>query len=287
MEVSNAMNHKRTFISILSILFLAVSMTIVFSMLLSTPAQAQDDPQLYYCMDTANTCAANDFGNLVATVTQVYPGGCIDHDNNPDTPIAVKLDFFVVVQAAIPTRYDVGAILALDGEPVLRDNYEAGGCTRGFLGDPYGLTTVDDRTAWPNDNDEYWDAEENGDLCGDLSREDTAEIYFNGVYVGCIDNYPEPSGDGQIDLDMCLLYDQQADADCVDLLTATPPGSVAKCDCNIITIPVSPTAIHLESLKAGSGSPNTTVIAMAAGLSAVVLFSIGLTLLLRRRALER
>jgi hypothetical protein len=258
---------------------------LITAMLLTSSSALAADP-LNYCMDSGNTCAANDFGTLIATVTKVYTGVCVDHDANALTPPAVQLDFYVTVTAAVPTRYDIGSILATDGLPVLRDLYETDSCARGYLGDDgdyYQLTTVDDQTSWPyfntTDNEwYYWDAEDDGvDVCGDLGGRDSANIYFTGTYVGCVDN----NNDGQIDLNICLLYDQQANPDCTDLLTATPPGSVAKCECDDITIPVSPTAITLESLQAGSALPSGTLIGIAALLGVALL--VGIWLVWRQR----
>ena len=263
-----------------------LSLLVIAIMLLTSSSVRAADP-VNYCMDSGNTCAANDFGTLVAYVTTVYPGGCVDHDANPATPPAVKLDFYVTVNAAVPTRYDIGSILSIDGQPVLRDDYETDGCARSYLGDDhdyYELTTTDNQTHWPylNPADSewyYWDAEENGDTCGDLGGRDTANIYFNETYVGCVDS----NNDGQIDLDICLLYDQKAGEDCYDLLSATPPGSVAKCECSRMTIPVSPTAITLESLNASSTQLNGTTIATISALVVAALVSLWLTVRLKKR----
>lgn len=268
-------NFRMNWGKVLPLLFLLIT-----AMLLTSSSALAADP-LNYCMDTGNTCAANDFGSLIATVTKVYSGGCVDHDGLPETPLAVQLDFYVTLTAAVPTRYDIGSILALDGQPVLRDDYMTDSCTRGYLGgEGFSLTTVDDQTAWPYNN-LFWDAEENGDTCGDIGRNDTAKIFFTGVYVGCVDNYPAPTGDGQIDLDICLLYDQQATDDCHNLLEATPPGSVAKCECEVINIPVSPTAITLESLQANSALPTGYLVGSAAVLGIALL--VGVWLVWRQR----
>lgn len=282
---------RRTLLRYVPRTVIPVLLILGVAMLLTTSVVYAQDP-LYDCMDDGNTCAAGDFGSLIATVTKVYPGGCVDHDSNSATPPAVLLDFYVTVSAAVPNRYDIGSIIAIDGLPVLRADYQTNSCNRSYLGDDggyYQLTTVDDQTHWPylNTTDNQWyylDVEDDGyDTCGDLGGRDTGDIFFNGVYVGCVDN----NDDGQIDLNICLLYDQQQNPDCTNLLQATPPGSVAKCDCTDITIPVSPTAVTLQSLEASSGQPAEIIIAIIAVIAIACLLGLWFTFRLLKRYSQR
>jgi len=237
-------------------------------------AKAQDP---YSNCNPIENCTANDFGAPVIHDVVVNQNGCIDHDNNSATPPAVLLDFKLSYTSLSPTRYDIGSLLALDGGTAMRDDYLTGSCYRDWL--PAPLTATDpsgDGTLWPV-NGSFWDGEGGGDLCGDMPPGDTATRDFNDMYIACVDN----DGNGQIDINLCLIYDNNAQDICTTLPDPTT-GTTAKCQCMTINVPVTPTAI--EGLTFSASSRALPVGLALSGLGLVVIGGVLLSVYLRRRA---
>lgn len=245
---------------------------VVFAILALTPKIALADlPTLTECK-TIENCTANDFGQFIVSNVHVNVPVCTDY--NGDGIKEVNLDFQITYPANSPSRYDLGSILSLDGLPALRDITELPGsdCARDWLPPPLTTTlTVDG--LWPNALGEFWNGEPGDvlDVCGDVPANGDAVRTYDDTWVACVDQ----DQDGQIDLDICLYYDNNAQDSCTTVMDATE-GTTAKCQCQRTNIPVTPTAITLESLSVGSALPVGYIIGFAIVLSIVLLAGIWL-----------
>jgi hypothetical protein len=238
---------------------------IVTALLVLIPqtALAQDPtaPVVSTCLDAAENCTANDFGDL-ELVSQTSKSGCIDHDNNGT--LEMLFDFTIRLEAASATRYDAGVILSLDGLPAQRADLTTVACLKDFLPTPLTTTDTVGINDWPVAG-AYWDGETgtNGatlpDYCGDLPGNDRAVRTYTDVWVACVDNVnvgangvPTPGQDGRIDLNICILYDNNTKNACKNVYDATV-GTTAKCGCEYyVTFPFTPTAVSLLDMNARS-----------------------------------
>jgi len=253
---------------------LAVAFALALFILTPSLTAAQEPSPYSYCNPIEN-CTANDFGAPTIHDVVVNQSGCYDHDGKPETPLAVLLDFKLSYTSLSPTRYDIGSLLALDGGTAMRDDYLTGSCYRDWL--PAPLTATDpsgDGTLWPV-NGNFWDGEGGGDLCGDMPPGDTATREFNDVYIACVDN----DGNGQIDINLCLIYDNNAQDLCTTLPDPTT-GTTAECQCMTINVPVTHTTI--EGLTFSASLRALPVGLALSGL--VVIGGVLLSVYLRRRA---
>jgi hypothetical protein len=214
------------------------------------------------CLDAGLNCTAKDFGDLVL-VSQTSKSGCINHDNSADGSLEMLFDFTIRLTAASATRYDAGVILSLDGRPTQRTDLTTIACLKDYL--PTPLTTIDNTTDWPNIDGAYWDAETGTggavlpDTCGDLAGNDAALRTYTNVWVACVDNVivntngtTTPGQDGRIDLNLCVLYDNNTKNACLNVYNATA-GTTAKCGCGYyVTFPFTPTAVSLLDMNARS-----------------------------------
>ena len=259
---------------------------IAFSILALTPKLVlADEPYLTECKETEN-CTANDFGILSVYAVSVNSPGCIDYngDGIKEVDVSFKIDY----PAGQPTRYDLGSILALDGMEPLRDITLIPGsdCARDWLpGSPIPLTTtLTTDGLWPNALGEFWNGEpgDTADTCGDLPPAGIATRSYDNIRVACVDQ----DNNGQIDLSICLYYDNNARDTCASILDATE-GTTAKCDCQRINIPVSPTAITLKTLKAGSALSTTSIITLGIALGVASLSGFYLVWRAKRRFLNK
>ena len=229
-------------------------------------ALAQDPtaPVEAACLDAALNCTANDFGDLVL-VSQTSKSGCVDNDGDGD--LEMNFDFTVRLSAASATRYDVGVVLSKDGMPAQRANpatYPTA-CLKDFLPPPLTETDVTGINDWPvagnNWNGEPKATGVNTDYCGDLPGNDRAVRTYTDVWVACVDNVIAPTTpggnatagqDGRIDLNICVLYDNNANTRCTNVYEATV-GTTAKCGCDYyVTFPFTPTAVSLLDMNARS-----------------------------------
>jgi hypothetical protein len=241
-----------------------------------TPGLAKAQSPYSDCNPIEN-CTANDFGAPVIHDVVVVQNGCVDHDNNSATPTAVLLNFKLSYTARSATRYDIGSLLALDGGTAMRDDYLTGSCYRDWL--PAPLTATDPSgagTLWPVSGS-FWDGEGGGDLCGDVPSNDTATRPFNNVYIACVDN----DNNGQIDINLCLIYDNNAQNLCTTLPDPTT-GTTAKCQCLTVNVPVTPTAI--EGLSFSASSRALPVGLALSGMGLALIGGVLLSIYLRRRA---
>ena len=145
-------------------------------------------------------------------------------------------------------------VLAQDGLDAYRLNYTAGDCYLAYL--PAPLITTDNTIAWPVtctiggvETSCFWDAENvtPADTCGDLGSQDTARIHIDHQKIECVDT----DADGQIDFSICLVYDNNKQ-DLCQTVTDAATGTVAKCGCSRIDLPITPTAVTLAGLEARS-----------------------------------
>lgn len=255
---------------------------IAFPILMLTPKIVlADEPLLTECKEIEN-CTANDFGILNVYDVSVNTPGCTDY--NGDGITEVNVDFKIDYPANEPNRYDLGSILALDGMEPLRDITQIPGsdCARDWLpGSPIPLTTtLTANGLWPNALGQFWNGEprDTADTCGDIPSAGIATRSYDNIWVACVDQ----DDNGQIDLSICLYYDNNAQDTCTSIMDATE-GTTAKCDCQRVNIPVSPTAITIESLKAGSALSTGKVISLAVVLGVVSLSGFWLVWRSKRR----
>jgi hypothetical protein len=257
-----------------------VVIAIVFAVLALTPRIAlADPPTLTECKEVEN-CTANDFGLFVVSGVQVNVPGCTDH--NGDGITEVNLNFKITYPSNQPNRYDIGSILALDGMEPLRDITEIPGsdCARDWLPPPL-TTSVTADGLWPNTLGEFWNGEPGDvlDVCGDVPSSNDATRTYENIWVACEDQ----DNNGQIDLSICLYYDNNAQNTCTTVMDATE-GTTSKCQCQRTNIPVTPTAITLESLEAGSALPVGYMIGIVIVISIVLLAGLWLAWQTKKRA---
>ena len=240
------------------------------------------------CKLTEN-CTANDFGTFIVNPADVHVNvpECVDVTGPGGIPDGIKevnLDFSVVYPSNQPTRYDIGSIMANDGLDPLRDiSLLPGLCTRDYLPPP--LTTTTTATGeWPDALGQFWNGEPGvtADICGDLPPSNSAKRYYNDIWVACVDR----DNNGQIDISICLYYDNNAQDTCTSLMDATT-GTTAKCQCQTVNLPVTPTAITLESLDVSSALPVGYVIGIAVLLSILLLVGLWLTWQMKKRAEQK
>ena len=223
-------------------------------------AQAPIAPIESTCLDAGLNCTANDFGNLVL-VSQTSKSGCIDHDNDGD--LEMQFDFTIQLSAASATRYDVGVILSEDGLPVQRTDLTTIACIKDYLPPPLTSTDPTGINEWPV-NGSFWLGESktaDQDTGGDLPGNDLAIRTYTNVWVACVDNViapttpggtATPGQDGRIDLNLCVLYDNNSNTQCNSVVDATA-GTTAKCSCAYyVTFPFTPTAVSLLDMNARS-----------------------------------
>jgi hypothetical protein len=239
---------------------------IVTALLVLIPqtALAQDPtaPVVSTCLDAGLNCTANDFGDLTL-VSQTSKSGCINHDNSPDGSLEMLFDFTIQLEAASATRYDAGLILSLDGLPTQRTDLTKVACLKDFLPTPLTATDPTGINDWPVSG-AFWDGETGGgatkpDYCGDLPGNDRALRTYTDVWVACVDNVivntngtTTPGQDGRIDLNLCVLYDNNTKNACLNVYNATA-GTTAKCGCGYyVTFPFTPTAVSLLDMNARS-----------------------------------
>lgn len=253
---------------------------IVLAVLALTPRVAlADQPTLTECK-TVENCTANDFGLFIVSGVQVNVPECVDY--NFDGIKEVNLNFTITYPSNQPDRYDIGSILALDGMEPLRDSTLIPGsdCARDWLPPPL-TTTLTTTGLWPNTLGEFWNGEPGVvlDVCGDVPSSNAAVRTYDNIWVACVDQ----DNNGQIDLSICLYYDNNARDTCTSVMDATE-GTTAKCQCQRTNIPVSPTAITLESLEAGSALPVGYMIGIVIVISIVLLAGLWLAWQTKKRA---
>ena len=166
---------------------------------------------------------------------------------NEGTPGFATVVFEAGLLAGMADRYDIGIFLARDGGSA-RDGDD---CFHDYLDPPlttmptYGdvdMDTVPDIVGGP-----WWDGDSAttaNDVCGDI--EGSTEIFKTlvPVTIACVDT----NGDGNVDVDVCLSWDNNANTLCTGVAQAFP-GTNSKCGCSDprIEVPNTPVPVELMS----------------------------------------
>ena len=226
------------------------------------------------CLPSAGSCTAGDLPALTITSVTDVQGPCTDLiPTNGAGVLEIKLDISYRFNAGANTRYDLGFFLARDGQDVR----VTADCAVDYLKPPLTATRpLTEYNIWPNASGEFWDAEDTPGLvdeCGDVGKYDTASRTLNDVTVTCVDT----NGNGQIDVSICQVYDNNQQNDC----GATNPGTGSKCDCVRMDLPITPTAI--EGLSFSASSQALPVGLALGGVGLVLIAGVLLSVYLRRR----
>ena len=140
--------------------------------------------------------------------------------------------FVATFEANATTRYDPGVWIATDG-----GNAKNGACYADYLSGT--LKPVYSKPFPP-----YWDAEQNGDRCGDMSSADPVELLIGPVTIQCT-----ASNTGGT-INTCTAYDNNAGNNCPANNNCPDVGS--KCFCGPSTFEVNLNRVDLQLLKAAS-----------------------------------
>ncbi len=137
--------------------------------------------------------------------------------------------------AGANTRYDPGVWIATDG-----GNAKTGACYSDYLIAP--LTT----TYTPPWGPPYWDAEANGDQCGDIAAGELNAVYrdIGPVTIQCT------AGNTSGTINTCVAWDNQSDNNCP--ANHNCPGTGSKCNCEPSLFEVTLNQVDLRLVKAAS-----------------------------------
>lgn len=292
------MKHPAIFTTILGKVILFSLLAVSWLAQAPQPAQAQDGYEttvgdcLGVYQDPVN-CTAWDV--RIEKIIDIHYDRACDGVPDLDGYDTLSATFTIMVSASpppdehqpTPPRYDIGIFMAKYGN----DASGTGVCYRDYLGPV--LTTEPHYDDWNEDgvqdifeqyplSDEtfngWWDGD--GDECGDMQRD--TQVYLTDITVtaACSDS-PEDE-DSNADISMCVAWNEQADASdcfgCEDAIPAEP----AKCSCQPVNFPFTPTALTQMSLEAHQKTRSTDLFLGALGL--LLAGSVTGTLLLRRRS---
>lgn len=176
---------------------------------------------------TSSPCSAGDTAvALVETLGMVEPCTYIG-----DTGTYM---FRATFQSTATTRYDPAVWIALDG-----GDAKNGSCWWDYLIPPLQLTNT---PPFPP----YWDAEKNGDQCGDISSTYSVQRVIGPVTIQC-----KASNTGGT-INTCSAYDNQAENNCPANYGC--PGTGSKCKCQAVPFEVTLCKFDLSILKTSNRS---------------------------------
>lgn len=205
------------------------------------------------------SCTANDVGLTIvnqAGISAACSSGAI----------STTVDLRVKLVANQPQRYDLGIFIAQDsGSAISGDNcYHAMVTpTTTFAGQPISLTSG----VGP-----FSDID--GDLCSDIDGAGTEAFYeLYSVTIPCDDS----DNNGFIEVSACTSWDNNTNTVCTDV-TGAIPGTGAKCNCQVLQIPLVPSAVTLG--HATIERQNSQVVPLLATLVILALVTVAI---LRRR----
>lgn len=231
-------------------------LALLAAVLAPQPALAQDGTCIDDVTERTNQCRANDV--QLSTVMNAEDTTCMPGE-------LVPLNLTVRLLATSQERYDIGIFLALDGgdartglcqHDYLRPPLSPGGLCSGSGDDckkdadcPVGQTCIGGYIPGSADSDggPFYDAEEAedpGDLCGDLEQGVDTYYRLAPVEVPCIDS----DGDGMLNISTAVSWDNQRTNTCSTLGDAVP-NTPAKCrvgSVDVANVIVAPGLIQVE-----------------------------------------
>ena len=185
----------------------------------SASAQTSTTNGCIYPVSGYHGCTANDTSLADFTVLRILDGCTSPSDT-----------FTALVQAQTRStakhRYDIGIWVNLDGT----DAITGASCYRQMLApvvsSPFpGLNLNGGSGPYRN---------EDGDMCGDIYKDETNIVNLPALTFACAD----PNGDGFVDVNSCVSWDNNAKGVCSSVADALP-STQSKCRCNTFRVDVS------------------------------------------------
>jgi len=212
----NLFLRRKNFLLALPILALAV----LSMVLMITPRTAMGSETGVVCIGhytPGAVCTAQDVRIRSLTPVSIIK----DCTTAPDVGYADVVFDMLVSAAGSPNRYDIGAFLALEGGSAKTGD----SCFHDYLPPPLlnlGATSPSVITNGP-----WWNGD--GDTCGDIAAGTDLHKTLEPVRIRCVDT----NGDGNIDVDTCVSWDNKAASNCT-LVTDAFPSTKSKCYCQLI-----------------------------------------------------
>jgi len=224
----NLFLRRKNFLLTLPIL----ALTVLSMVLMITPRVAMSQQTGDFCIGhftPGAVCTAQDVRIRSLTPVSIIK----DCTTAPNVGYADVIFEMLVSAAGSPNRYDIGTFLALEGGSAKTGN----SCFHDYLPPPlldFGVTSPSVITNGP-----WWNGDGGTDTCGDIAAGTELRKTLAPVHIRCVDT----NGDGNIDVDTCVSWDNKAAINCTGVANAFS-STKSKCYCALIntgiTMPLIP-----------------------------------------------